>query len=237
MGVIYLNKKDCKIIMKLLPRGAGWLHMHLTIGEERMGFVISSALGDRFSRLLRLLYHLYPNNPDPEFEDDIYSWEGLCEWNEDKKDYEITEIINPEEKRTKCLSVYQEIPWKAELCWDSEGADCKWVIERTPNTDTDFNLTLHIKYSDDPNERCYVVNYKEFCYAVTKACTEVLKQYGFMGYHQSTYEEDIPMRYFIFLKAVALDRLDILELQNVEDEKWAYTTSFEKEMELILFDM
>lgn len=231
-----LKKRDCNIQMNLIPRGAGWLHMHLHIGDEKIGFVISSALGDRFERLLRLMYHLYPDNNDPEFEENVYCWQGLCKWSDDKDDYEVVKIV---ERITDepYPHTFRDIPWKAELCWDAEGSDCQWVIEREPTLETDFNIKLHIKYSDEENERCYEVRYKDFCYAISKACTEVIKTHGIMGYHQSTYEEDIPLRYLLYLKAIALDKLDWLRLQDVEDEQWAYSSNFEKEMELLLFDM
>ena len=106
-----------------------------------------------------------------------------------------------------------------------------------PTTETDFNIKIRLKYSHEEAERCYEVRYKDLCYAIAKACTETLKKFGILGYHHSTYEEDIPLRYFLFLKAVALDRLDLLKLDNVEEERFAVTSSFEKEMELLLFDM
>ena len=65
-----LVKRDCDIKMELIPKGAGWLHVHLNIGEDNLVFIVSSALGDRFEKLLRVMYHLYPENNDPEFEDD-----------------------------------------------------------------------------------------------------------------------------------------------------------------------
>ncbi len=234
--MVELEKCDCDVKMELIPRGAGWIHVHLTIGEESMAFVISSAMGDRFSKLLRVMYHLHPENNDPEFEEDIYCWEGLCEWSDSKSEYEIVKIVQRVEDEKYPYTI-QEIPYKAEFCWDEEGADCNWVIERKPTTETDFNIKIRLKYSDEETERCYEVRYKDFCYAIAKACTETLKKFGILGYHHSTYEEDIPLRYFLFLKAVALDRLDLLKLDNVEEERFAVTSSFEKEMELLLFDM
>ena len=46
-----LVKRDCDIKMELIPKGAGWLHVHLNIGEDNLVFIVSSALGDRFEKL------------------------------------------------------------------------------------------------------------------------------------------------------------------------------------------
>ena len=234
--MLELEKRDCNIKMELIPRGAGWIHVHLTIGGECIGFVISSAMGERFSKLLRVMYHLYPDNNDPEFADDIYCWEGLCKRNDSTGEYEVVKIVERIEGEPFPYTMI-EIPHKAEFYWDQEGADCSWIIEREPTEDTDFAIEIRLKYSDEDHERCYEVQYKDFCYAIAKACTETLKRFGIFGYHHSTYEEDIPMRYFLFLKAVALGRLDLLKLNDVEEERFAVTSSFEKEMELLLFDM
>jgi hypothetical protein len=82
----------------------------------------------------------------------------------------------------------------------------------------------------------YEVRYKDFCYAVAKACTDTLKEYGFYGYHNSTYHDDMKIRYLIFLKAIGLDCLEVRELTFHGPEK-GESSDFSKELELLLFDM
>ena len=230
-----LVKRDCDIKMELIPKGAGWLHVHLNIGEDNLVFIVSSALGDRFEKLLRVMYHLYPENNDPEFEDDIYSWDAVCELTDNG--YEVVDIVERvTEEKMPC--VCRDVPYMGDFVWDEEGSESKWVIEREPTLDTDFTIKIKITIDrDETSNYCYEVKYKDFCYAIAKACTETIKNFGVLGYHHSTYEEDIPLRYFLFLKAIALDRLDLLELTELEQEKYALTSSLEKELELLLFDM
>ena len=121
--------------------------------------------------------------------------------------------------------------------WDEEGSSSHWVFTREPTEDEDFELQIDIclRRGDEKNFS-YKVRYKDFCYAVAKTCTEVIKSYGIYGYHHSTYEDDINLRHFLFVKAVALDCLDIRKLTDNGDGL-GESSSFEKEMELLMFDM
>ena len=93
-----------------------------------------------------------------------------------------------------------------------------------------------IVYRDEKKNYTYKVRYKDFCYAVAKTCTEVLKSHGIYGYHHSTYEDDLNLQHLLFIKAVALDCLEIRTLTDNGDG-FGESTSFEKELELLLFDM
>ena len=58
-----------------------------------------------------------------------------------------------------------------------------------------------------------------------------------MGYSSATYTDNIDMRYFLFLKAVALRNMEVCDLTFYEDKGKGETGNFEKEIELLLFDM
>ena len=87
----------------------------------------------------------------------------------------------------------------------------------------------------------------EICaYAAAKAYTEALKKYGFYGYFSSTCDEfsvnaSVLMERFLFIKAYALNALETRALSKAWDNphSWRkiYRTDFEKEIELLLFDM
>ena len=78
----------------------------------------------------------------------------------------------------------------------------------------------------------------DFCYAVAKAFTQLIKKHGFYGYHQSTYNQDFNMRYFLSIKSIALNNFDALEISDVKNEHVdGWGSCFEKELELLLFDM
>lgn len=41
-----LEKRDCKMEMKLVPYGAGWTDMYFNVGGDNLYFVISSTWGE-----------------------------------------------------------------------------------------------------------------------------------------------------------------------------------------------
>jgi hypothetical protein len=91
----------------------------------------------------------------------------------------------------------------------------------------------------------YEVDGRELCYAVAKGYTEALKKYGFQGYLRSTgmqyLGDSIEMDELLFVKAYALDAMEVRELKEAwsKPNSWrgADASSFEKEIELLLFDM
>lgn len=224
-----LKKRDCGISMKLVPYGAGWTDVYLNIGEDKLYFIISAVLGDTFTDLLRVLYFLHPENNDPEYEENyIDCWEGLVE------NGEVVEIAERIDKR-HCI--IRPIPKKGEFSWDEEGSASKWVIEREATLDTDFDIKISIDICrDEAKHYEYNVRYKDFCYAVAKTCTEVLKSHGIYGYHHSIYQDDMHLRYLLFIKSVALDNFEARVLTDMGDKN-GEGSPFEKEIELLMFDM
>ena len=70
-----------------------------------------------------------------------------------------------------------------------------------------------------------------------KACTEAIKEFGFYGYRYSTESEPIKIHQLLFLKAYALENMEVRELTVVDDWLGSCKTNFEKETELLFFDM
>lgn len=121
--------------------------------------------------------------------------------------------------------------------WDEEGASSTWRFELSPPYDENSMLKLAIDINRNESKHYeYEIKYKDMCYAVAKTLTNVLKSYGIMGYHRSTYTDDINMRHFLYLKAVALDYENIQKYTDLGDGK-GVASDFEKELELLLFDM
>ena len=227
-----LNKRDCGMELKLVPYGAGWTDVYFNINGDNLYFIITSVWSDQFSKLLEVLYYLHPDQNDPKRNDDVEYWDGVCQDVNGK-----SVVVKIVERCEECPATIQPIPHKAELHWDEEGSSSHWVFTREPTEDEDFELQIDIclRRGDEKNFS-YKVRYKDFCYAVAKTCTEVIKSYGIYGYHHSTYEDDINLRHFLFVKAVALDCLDIRKLTDNGDGL-GESSSFEKEMELLMFDM
>lgn len=226
-----LMKRECGMEMKLVPYGAGWTDVYFNIGNDKLYFIITSIWSDQFSKLLEVLYYLHPDQNDPKRNDDVDYWDGVCEFVNGKS--EIVQIV----ERYDGLGIVRPIPHKAELHWDEEGSFSHWTFTREPTVNADFELQIDICIKrDEEKYYSYKVSYKDFCYAVSKACTDTLKSHGIYGYHHSTYEDDFNLRHLLFIKAVAMDCLETRELTDMGD-KFGESTSFEKEIELLLFDM
>ena len=63
-----------------------------------------------------------------------------------------------------------------------------------------------------------------------------LKSHGIYGYHHSIYQDDMHLRYLLFIKSVALDNFEARVLTDMGDKN-GEGSPFEKEIELLLFDM
>lgn len=230
-----LVKRDCKMEMKLVPYGAGWTDVYFNIGDDKLYFVITSVWHDQFSKLLEVLYYLHPKQNDPQVNYDIEYWDGICKIIDGQS--VVVKIVEQFEESEEFPVVVRPIPHKAEMHWDEEGGSSYWTFRREPTEDEDFELQIDICIKRDEDESySYKVRYKDFCYAVAKTCTEVLKSHGIYGYHHSTYEDDINLRHLLFLKAVALDCPESREL-TYNGDGLGESSPFEKELELLLFDM
>ncbi len=227
-----LMKRNCGMEIKLVPYGAGWTDVYFNINGDNLYFIITSVWSDQFSKLLEVLYYLHPNQNDPERNDDIDYWDGVCQDINGK-----SVVVKIVERCEECPATIRPIPHKAELHWNEEGSSSLWVFTREPTEDEDFELQIDICFHrGEEKQYSYKVRYKDFCYAVAKTCTEVLKSHGIYGYHYSTYEDDLNLRHLLFIKAVALDCMCARKLTDNGDGL-GESSSFEKELELLLFDM
>jgi hypothetical protein len=230
-----LQKRDCPLEIELVPRGAGWTHVYLTTGGKRIKFVITNVMGEQFSDLVRILYLFTPDQNDS---DRICN---LVEYTEGDFTFQPGEAPEGSTNDPQSASTvhFIEIPHTAEFIWNEEPSFSRWILEREPNLDTDFAVKLHIeiqRYEDGEATYDFEFRYKDLCYAVAKACTKVLKEYGFWGYHVSTYHEEFCIHHLLFLKAVVLDCLDVREwTQHLSGH--GEVTRIEDEIELLLFDM
>jgi hypothetical protein len=153
-------------------------------------------------------------------------------------DLESSKVLKIDENRSRIEPGEWEIPYRAEFVWDEEGSNSQWTLERKGNDNPDFVLKLHIEINRNLQEEEYDFEflYTDLCYAVAKAYTKVLKEYGFYGYHVSTYREEVSVHQLLFLKAVALDCLEVREW-TAHSSGHGETTRIEDEIELLLFDM
>ncbi len=137
----------------------------------------------------------------------------------------------------------------ADVAWDEEGRFVKIRLtrkgkKRTPMTRGEAD-PVEVELDTCYGHFHYTIDGRDLCYAVARGCTEALKKYGFQGYIKSTgsqyYGDSISMNELLFIKAYALDALEVRETHLVyrRPNGWeeAEGSSFEKEIELLMFDM
>jgi hypothetical protein len=231
-----LQKRECPIKMRLVPYGGGWTDVYADFGDGELYFIISHCVGDDFDTLMSALYHLYPNQTDYDHAEELVEYKtGICELVDDG--YIVKEIIDdPREHEMPYVS--RDIPWKAEFDWDEEGAGSHWLIERIPDVNKEFTIKISIDINRaDSKHYEYELSYSDMCYAVAEACTKALKKHGVLGYYHSIYHPDMNIRYLLFLKSIALNNSEAIELTYYDEKGHGETTDFQKEVELLLFDM
>ena len=231
-----LEKRECPIKMRLVPYGGGWTDVYADFGDGELYFIISHCLGDDFDTLMKALYHLYPENAGSENADELVDYKtGICELIDGE--YVVKEIVD-DPRDYPMPYVAQDIPWKASFTWDEEGSFSRWQLERIPDQSTSFMLKIAIEINRDKVEiHEYEVAYEDLCYAVADACTKALKKHGIWGYYHAIYNPDMNLRYLLFLKSVALNNFEARKLTFYEEKGQGETSDFQKEMELLLFDL
>ena len=185
-------------------------------------------MGDQFAAFLQAIYCLYEEKRWPH----LFYYRG-------NPDYQC--ITNPENKG--------EIIRTTKVNWDEEGRFVKFTFTRRCTDRTailgDAPDPVEVEIDSVFGIDRYVVDGRDLCYAVAKGCTEAIKKYGLLGYTKSTsnqyYGDTINIKDLLFIKAYALDALEARETEQAWENPngWekAEKSSFEKEMELLLFDM
>lgn len=231
-----LNKRDCGVKMRLVPYGGGWTDVYVDFGDGELYFIISDVMGESFETLMKVLYHLYPDNRGSENAYELIEYKcGICE--NINGEYVVTRILD-DTTEEDLPAVISDIPWKASFTWNEEGSCSNWILERVPNEDTSFMLKISIDVCRSETKHYeYEVYYEDMCYAVATACTTVIKKHGFWGYHHATYTADMNMRYLLFLKSIGLGNMEARELTFYDEKGQGETGNFDKEIELLLFDM
>ena len=210
-----LQKRDCGIKVHIEPLGAELLDVSFDFGYDKLEYTPSTAgcfFDTQFGEFVCALYTLYHEKNNDRYD-------GHCEWqesvyhtNSDNKIYATT----------------------VKLDWDGEGTFLTLELTRKWNGDT---ILLRSSMDSGKTYREFVVNDRDFCYAVAKGCTEAIKRFGFYGYRYSTESEPIKIHQLLFIKAYALYNMEARELTVVDEELGCCKSNFEKEMELLLFDM
>lgn len=229
-----LIKRECNIRIRLTPLDCDFLRVHLRIGSDNHYFYPSCIMGSQFFAFLSAVYNLY-EEPDLRH---VYFGKSF------------------NEKR----GIFQEYPHSRDdgmykittsVHWDEEGSiDNITFVRHCPSIEPcepgiPDPILIHIEGSGPRERSDYTVDGRDLCYAIAKGCTEALKKYGFMGYKKSTGMQSpgdsFNITQLLFIKAYALNAMEVRETKELwrVPHGWerADASNFEKELELLLFDM
>ena len=230
-----LNKRDCEIKVRLTPIGADFMRIHFRIGGDNHYFYPSCVMGDQFSSFLTAVYCLYNEEYD-------FHQLHMRQW---RRRFGCVFEVPSEENGNR---YFKSIP----LVWDEEGRTAEVTLSRHCTEEEYFSVMpkgvpdpIDIEFNYKRGKFKYTVDGRDLCYAIARGYTEALKKYGFKGYLCSTgmqYIGDVfEMEELLFVKAYALGVMEARELKKEWEHPkgWmsADSSSFEKEMELFLFDM
>ena len=203
-----LKKRDCNIKIRIEPLGAYLMEVVFDFGDSKLEYMPSSAMSGQFGDFVSALYTLYTEGFD-----------GHNDWHQ--KEYHSNGDHRVCATTTKVL-------------WDAEGTCMEIEMYKEVNGDT-IRIRTRKDFRKTYNE--YIVNDRDFCYAVSKACTEAIKRFGFYGYQYSTGGDLIQMHQLLFLKAYALGKMQARQLKVLDKDYDCRKSNFEREMEIFLFDM
>ena len=228
-----LNKRNCETRIRLTPCDGDFMRVHFRIGGDNHYFYPSCVMGDQFSSFLTAVYCLY--NEGCEYHN-LHKRQWNSRFGADPWEYPWQDGKD---------SYYKSIP----ITWDEEGRIINVTVSRRSLTEEvlpeGIPDPIKVEFSYRKKQYQYTVDGRDLCYAIARGCTEALKKYGFQGYLRSTgmqyLGDSFEMEELLFVKAYALNAMDVRELKEAwrKPKGWmrADASSFEKEIELLLFDM
>ncbi|MBP5780000.1 MAG: hypothetical protein J6X34_02050, partial [Clostridia bacterium] len=137
--------------------------MKWQIDEDCHFFYASSVMGHQFSSFVSAVYLLYAE------ENDSHGYIKRDDRTYPKDDASLQD---------------GEMNVKTSVEWDGEGP-YYWIIfqrkcslDRYPVLDGEDTIEVHISSTRDKSY-AYLIDGRDLCYAVAKACTEAIRKYGF----------------------------------------------------------
>ncbi len=207
----------------------------MEICGDRHEFSASSVMSGQFSRLVKALFSLYQEPRDPQR---CFGHDVRINWMLPTED---SSLKKGEDRVT------------ASFQWDGEGSLHFFCFSRVraegladdfPENDP-VKLKIRWSHRRDAPSDTYVVEGRDLCYAVAKAVTDCWKKTGMYGYFRSTGDsydccegDVIDLQQLLFIKAYALGAMEARNLTMPDPENSDLEiSSFDKEIELLLFDM
>lgn len=225
--------------LKIVDVNAGWMLIEYEILNQVYRFDMSCYSTETFDCLLEAAYYFNGNNDDPNEVDgspnaNCYSYYRYTDTN-GKEIYLDDLPENEENELRKKYTFAYEGALRMIFEWDEEPGSCKWIIERLNRYDV-AESDLRISISNEEMSTTFDIGYRDYCYAVVKAYNDYLLKGGFIGFHYGSYFYEISVHKFLYLKAMILDRMDLIERINVGD-KCCKPSDIHKEIELLLMEL
>ena len=217
-----MSTASCPISLTFSSTGAGWADAKLCIGEDAFTFSISY-LWPGINELLDRVYYLYPKWWHDDYNLDVMEY----------GEADLPTIIDGKEM----IIHWEEIPWKTTpLEWSGEPDSVRWEMERPVNINKDFDVAITLDvWQEKERKYSYTVRYKDLCYAVSKAITDFIAEYGIIGSFESTWMKDMNLRHLLRIKGIALDEAVKVNVGTKND--WKVTSSLKEEIKLLLRPM
>ncbi len=210
----------CPVKFKITKCEAGWTDMTCDFDGTVLKFTISD-LGDQPSALIEALQVFHSHEDD---------YDGLLHVKVDREE----DVPDLDGKPWSHVAVSTSFEWEEEPRAD------RWrlslVNRELGRQDFPLEVAIDIWNVDDTKSYRFTVMYRDLCYAVAKCFTEVLKTYGFNGYHAGSYTDDINIRQLLVIKAYALGILSNFVAIEGEPE-YGYDFTYEEEVQLLTMDM
>ena len=228
-----LQKRECPIKIELTPYGCDDIHVRWCVNGTEYHFFPESIVCGLFSDFMHAVYNLY-HEKDDQHRFPNYRNKRLHVSNQD------------------LAPCKDELQITTGLWWDQVGFSRIVFTRKNRSGHESFlvsspdPISVSIHRSKERQSDTFTVDGKDLAYAIGKAATEAIKKFGFYGYFFSSGSDLECGDYFnihelLFFKAYALDAMEVRHLETVweDEDRWhhAETTPFEKELELLLFDM
>lgn len=238
-----LQKRDCGMFFIFNPVGQGRFEFVVNANGKAGVLIVDINSGSGLNELLGALYYFLPDGGT-----DGRTGEG-AEYVQYKyiifnKSNGVKKIADHLDESDKALR-YEVYPWRSEFVWKGPPEDpysfVSWTLERPHDDSTEFQVWVSLDLCDIPSDDYtplrFEIAYEDLCYAVAKACTELLKFHGVMGYHFSMEHGDINIRYLLYVKAIALGHPELCQLTHDKRYYGGFRSNFDDELRLLYFDM
>ena len=136
------------------------------------------------------------------------------------------------------------MPYSASFIWDGEGPYVKLTFESLKTSFEDFRGDFDVKFSVEQHGSCsscqsYVFSFKSLCFAISAAYTRLLKEFGVIGFVESTWFYDFDIYKLLVIKSYALDMITEVQtfIRNKSDDNECRIGNFQTELEILLKDL